>query len=1434
MVQRTLRIRQMNGYHYPNKIDTITLDSSSRLEELLLKSKTGGATLKRSSLYLNGRELALNSSIASHNLQNYTIIESCKSPYISAALSSLLKDLEYVQKHIPNDQRDKEKLMKHLEYTDEMLALDGYWNVNQWSNAKLTQRIICLATMKGIIQRDNRYGEFDLPHCKTVRDLHDNMIPVWVERDQKNKGGGNGGGSGRRATTVSTGNDETVSFKFNNPGNLFKPITKRSGKPSTIYLLLEKKLQILHRIVESSAQYGMNNDPNYDPVENFIVLDEARRKNNNAATTTGTSATTTTTTTGSSNRRGRRNTAQNAGSSPRRSSNGVTTATSTQHNDTTSTATTATRRTRPYCPEYASGPFAVLSTLYKAMHPNAIMTTRNATTQQLQSELSLTEEKLKHRAQPTCRSNLYDRNLGRGSRNAFACMEGLAGRQLVRKERGNFHEEDQSGEDVYKWQLLEKGEEMGKHCFEFEQAVDQVLPKILKGGDTTNQEQRRMGDNNLVLVVDNREDKQYRKRLKWYCEDDKIPSEERELPAGDYLFMTKDENVVPLIVERKSWSDLADSVVGRGKGHRRLDCVKIDNIDSAGRRIEEQHHLWQQKPHCTHMNCQLCKMKRSGCTQILFIIEGGWCSNKDHGGYQNQNKCTAQKRCQSCQALSERHHNGMTQDILEKVLHRLQVQHGCHVHYTNGFNETISSLQMIRELLMEGNDFASLAFESIQSSNVTTSSAESDDLRRAIAASLEDEVTTSSGSHLPLTYKNFVSNVKKKSTIPLRDFNPKNRDVIDWTVQYFGQHIVNEEVPWRQSLGQKLFAQSECNRKNGSTKNGDPRSEIHQQKRQKIGKSTNEVITLDLSDDDDNSRVIDLVDKSIETDNSSTKLIRPNPISDVIEIPDSQETGFEVIEIEDSQQSNQLLYDSDSDTTIVVVDNNNQVDLCTDVDQSSSTSRCQSGCTPISTQEILKARRLIILREVQFYNDKFMKDINQICKNMYNLRNTALTEGGQSVSNVNILDQSIEEIENLKLNKNFPLVRKEALIYTTLYIQIKLGILLRIATRDQYADQLKEIWTKNSMIESEQSNENSSSGQNFVDHSSSASFARGSHINDLTQITQVQLKEKQSHTNPIHRSHRVDSSQIAQVQQKERQLSSRTASHQNTHRRRTNLAHTSNTSPVTRTSTKRTIDGSQKKYGVKLASSTIKSEKLEKERAARLRRFDSTYNSRVETEPKTNITMTSIEHGLTWNCDQCTFENTVDTNICIICNNHRVKDHDTKLQRLHRNNSISLARPLKSTVKKDNFGSTSSFQDKIEIATENVMSVSTPQSKTSHISTSSKSGSKCGACGLYGHNRRSANAQNCPAFNNPEEIELREKKWRKIQEKANTTEQEFIQRQADKRLLDEQRAQTERDLQKIMEENKKVTERVNKSMDEELKRLERAAKRAKRQAERQR
>eukprot|EP00984_Skeletonema_dohrnii_P001841 scaffold611_cov72-Skeletonema_dohrnii-CCMP3373.AAC.1 len=97
MVQVRLRVRPTAAYHAPNKVETITIDSHERLEKIQEKYSTAGNGSK-TRLYFEGRELPLNSSVASQDFQDNDTLECCNSPAISAALSACMKDLEEVKK----------------------------------------------------------------------------------------------------------------------------------------------------------------------------------------------------------------------------------------------------------------------------------------------------------------------------------------------------------------------------------------------------------------------------------------------------------------------------------------------------------------------------------------------------------------------------------------------------------------------------------------------------------------------------------------------------------------------------------------------------------------------------------------------------------------------------------------------------------------------------------------------------------------------------------------------------------------------------------------------------------------------------------------------------------------------------------------------------------------------------------------------------------------------------------------------------------------------------------------------------------------------------------------------------------------------------------------------------------------------------------------
>ena len=111
MVQVSIFVRPTPGYHYPNKIDRVDIDSSARLESIQEKYTTTGTTTR---LYHGGHELPLNSSIGSHNFDEGAILECCRSPELSSALSAVLKDLDEIKK-LREEERTRHKLMGILQ-----------------------------------------------------------------------------------------------------------------------------------------------------------------------------------------------------------------------------------------------------------------------------------------------------------------------------------------------------------------------------------------------------------------------------------------------------------------------------------------------------------------------------------------------------------------------------------------------------------------------------------------------------------------------------------------------------------------------------------------------------------------------------------------------------------------------------------------------------------------------------------------------------------------------------------------------------------------------------------------------------------------------------------------------------------------------------------------------------------------------------------------------------------------------------------------------------------------------------------------------------------------------------------------------------------------------------------------------------------------------
>lgn len=336
MVSVKVRVRPKSGYTYVNKFKTIELESHSRLEELLQKGQAGESTAGTShaALYLHGHELPLNTSVGSHNLQDGIILESCRNPHISIALSAVLRDLDALQK-IPHASRTAECIQERIQTPVEYLQQEDFWSINRWNDDQLKNRIICCATMNKIVQRDDRYAIHDLDHCHSIQDFHDN-IQLAFQRNEE----------GRR---------------WNNIGNLFKKETKKNGKPSIVYILLQEKLRLELQV---ATQFYERSSDAVDALEEFIRLDTLRHCTTAVATTP--------------TRQRRTNHAVTEG----------TIATPSHSNMNREITSTPRRRSRDYCPEYMSGPFSVLCALYEAQHGRH----RNSNNQRL---LSLSESQLK-------------------------------------------------------------------------------------------------------------------------------------------------------------------------------------------------------------------------------------------------------------------------------------------------------------------------------------------------------------------------------------------------------------------------------------------------------------------------------------------------------------------------------------------------------------------------------------------------------------------------------------------------------------------------------------------------------------------------------------------------------------------------------------------------------------------------------------------------------------------------------------------------------------------------------------------------------------------------------------------------------------------------------------------------------------------------------
>ncbi len=399
----------------------------------------------------------------------------------------------------------------------------------------------------------------------------------------------------------------------------------------------------------------------------------------------------------------------------------------------------------------------------------------------------------------------------------------------------------------------------------------------------------------------------------------------------------------------------------------------------------------------------------------------------------------------------DRHH-GVTDEMLQKVLNRMQVQHGCHVHFTNSYNETITSLFMIRKLLMEGDTYAASAFERTTAEDNTNK----DDLQRAVALSLNENDPKTKTSLL--TYDEFSSNVRKSKSRSQYSFERKKKDVVHMSVQSFVQSIIEDEAKWRHSVCKSIFNENVklMSENLGNEETQAPNHHVLPQQQDKNTSDTRDVINI-LEEEQNNIVDLNETDDSIE----------------VIEVEESQDSS--IIEILDNSQGSMInIEDGDNESA----SSDSTIDLVSTVNDSNDNSNRLGESKPNrseSTSDLKKATEalndtpLLVLQQMQLYNDRFMKDINNVWKEVFGKKMMDVQNDGENTTtntNIDILTRSIQGLQNLQLSDTFPYLRREAFLFVTLFLQIKLGVMLRIASRNAYASEMRQLWDYSSRHDS--------------------------------------------------------------------------------------------------------------------------------------------------------------------------------------------------------------------------------------------------------------------------------------------------------------------------------------------------------------------------------
>ena len=660
-------MRVINRVHSSTTVDRL-------LREALPRIPNPNAT----ALYLQNRFVQPNMTLLTAGIHDNCVLESCTNPHFSAICTSVLNDLNYI-KELPEEFRTEAQLTQRFGAV--IVAARS-----SWTNEKIKQRMIHCATLKKHLQKNARYEHCNIPFFQDMEALCD-----YIQKSPQ------------------------LNFSLKQS---FKSLTVDRTRVPTLCAFFSAKLQRFNQLAFSET----------DPVEKLVEEGAQAHGNRcNDNTYTGIEITSPARVAGALGHI--RPTRERLLTPPRASRPTSTIPFCEECEEQTASCfcliANCIHSERPMCdrcffethrvslrkhhektlfkkaplslrnsfkvyiPQFRSGGFAILCALAE---PN-----------RSQRE---NEKRLRYEAQKYCRASMFEGPNG-GKFSAWNAYRQLQDKNLIRVEHSNIGYEVHAGRNLERQLILSlvhpNGNCIAQSCYQFFHLIDRYYKEsgfenssahalftdhftlnriqVLRQNSSLLQHNVQRSRDELVLLIDTREDPEYRKIMRKHCERIGVVYEERNLPVGDYLFVRRPsqvyahnnhninvpERVQPWCIERKSWRDLASSVAGRGVN--RFHCAKEGNHlgDCGGK-------------------CQICKMLASGIQRNIVLVEGAICN------------CSHTSTCHACK--DHRQKDLPTLRELEKVLDRLVLEYGIFVVNATHFSHSTQIITQISCMLL--------------------------------------------------------------------------------------------------------------------------------------------------------------------------------------------------------------------------------------------------------------------------------------------------------------------------------------------------------------------------------------------------------------------------------------------------------------------------------------------------------------------------------------------------------------------------------------------------------------------------------------------------------------------------------------------------------------------------------------------------------------